>query len=153
MRENKEIIVESENKKVSNLVESIKKLNLVLIEENKALENYDIDKVRDLFEEKQKLANVYKTLVTTFMNKPKLVEELDLETKEVIKLESLKLNDAVSENSHLIKAKMKANKMLLDAVVNAAKQKKSDESSAYGSQGSMNFGSHNSNALNFNQVL
>lgn len=121
--------------------------------ENEALAVHDAATVRELAENKAALARIYEQAVAPMADEPHLLDALEPEQKDELTGLGNRLKDLVEENARRLKAEMDAYQMLMDAVVHAVKNSKTN-TVTYGRAG--HFEGHangETNSLSFNQTL
>ena len=89
--------------------------------ENDAIASHDAETVRDLAENKAALARLYEQSVQPMADEPGLIETLNAEQKEELKLLGTQLAHLVRDNVRLLRAEMECCDRLMEALVGAAK--------------------------------
>ena len=109
------------NQKINDYNEIIVNFSEILRQENKALQDFDVKKVSDLFEQKSKLSVAYRAMVAFFIKHQDLLKGIAESAKESLKKNSLELETLFKENDLLLKTRMEASKTVVGAIVDATK--------------------------------
>ena len=104
--------------------------------ENEVLARFDTEAVKEVSENKAALARIYEQAVLPMAEDPSLAEALEPEQKEELTALAHRLKELVEENARRLTAVIGATNMVLDSVVQAAKEQAAD-SPAYSKSGTM----------------
>lgn len=121
--------------------------------ENDALAQHDSQTVKDLADNKAALARIYEQSVLPMAEDPTLVETLEPEQKEELLALGERLKDLVERNARRLKANMAATNMVMESMVNAAKDNAVD-TTTYSATGTyVSKRGSEANSLAFNNKL
>ena len=139
--------------KVSDFKEIVSSFSQLLQAENEALEEFDLAKVSELYEQKSKTVTAYRNMVAYFIKNQESLKALPEADRNNLRDISQQLDELIRKNDILLKTKMQTNKMVMDSIVNIAKVTNNANSTSYGSQGKYSPLDNNSNALTVNRTL
>ena len=125
----------------------------LLQKENQALEDYDMEVIRSLYDIKAKTVGAYRTLVAYFMKHQESLKELDKATAKELKEASAELDELLNENDMLLKTRMETSKTIMDSIVNIAKVAVKSDATSYGAEGFYSPQQNGKNALAINRTL
>lgn len=141
------------DKKITDYREIIASFSALLREENKALNELDMDTIGRLFEKKAQTVAVYRGLVAFFIKNQDALSTLSAEEKQSLKEESQALNELLQENDQLLKTRMETSKTVMDSIINIAKVTNNANATSYGAQGRYTPLDNSRNALAINRTL
>ncbi len=121
--------------KVDDYKEVVSAFADVLRQENEALNDYDIKKVSALYETKAKVVSAYRLLVSYLIKNQEALNSLEKEEKEDLKEISSELNELLSTNNILLKARMETSKNVMSSIVSLAKVATKANSTSYAAGG------------------
>jgi len=139
--------------KIGDYNEIIVSFAAVLRQENIALKSFDVAAVAELFEQKNKLALAYRSMVSFFIKHQDEVKMLDADSKELLRKNSLELEELFRENDLLLKTRMEASKTVVGAIVDATKMAVEAQATSYGAGGTYARLSHQNSAMAINRTL
>lgn len=125
----------------------------ILRQENQALEAFDTAAVSALYEQKCKLSLAYRSMVAFFIQHQEDLKNISAETRDVLKHNSLQLEQLFRENDLLLKTRMEASKTVVGAMVDAAKMAAESQATAYGAHGTYTRMNNAGNAMAVNRTL
>ncbi len=140
-------------KKIDDYNDVIVSFSDVLRQENVALQNFDVKKVEELFEQKSKLSVAYRSMVAFFIKHQEALKTLSEQEKELLKKNSLELETLFKENDLLLKTRMEASKTVVGAIVDATKMAVEAQATSYGAQGTYARMSSRNSAMAVNKTL
>lgn len=123
------------SQKIKDYNEIIVSFSDVLRKENKALQDFDTKAVSALYEQKSKLSLAYRSMVAFFIKHQNEFKHISNEDRELLKANSLELENLFKENDLLLKTRMEASKTVVGAFVDAAKMAVEARATSYGSRG------------------
>lgn len=141
------------NRKIQDYREIIRSFADLLVAENKALTDYDLDVVSSLYAQKAKTVSAYRTLVAFFIKNQDFLSQMPAEDKNSLKEETLRLDNLLQENDLLLKTRMETSKNVMDSIVNIAKVTNNANATSYGAQGKYTPLDSSHNALAINRTL
>lgn len=139
--------------KLQNLKTVISSFSDLLIQENEALEKYDIKLVGQLYDKKAKIVATYRSLVAYFIKNQSELAEFAEEEKKSLQEASQTLNDLIQKNEMLLKTRMEAGKTVMDTIINIAKTANNSNATSYGARGGYSPLENGKNALAINRTL
>ena len=139
--------------KIENYLQVVDAFIEILQKENQALEDYNVDIVRSVYEKKAKTVGAYRALVAYFMKHQEELKEIDKATAKELKVASRELDDLINENDMLLKTRMETSKTIMDSIVNIAKVAVKSDATSYGAQGIYSPQQNCKNALAINRTL
>lgn len=139
--------------KISDFKEIVGSFSALLVEENEALNKFDVDKVSKLYERKAKSVEAYRSLVAYFIKNQETLSVIKAEEKQAIKDLSVKLEQLLHDNDILLKTRMETSQNVMNTIVNIAKMTNNANATSYGSQGRYSPLDNNKNALAVNRTL
>lgn len=139
--------------KIEDFKEIIVRFQNLLLEENKALQEFNFDMVAKLYDQKSNVVNVYRNMVAFFIRNQDALREAEGEQKSELKELSINLDALIKENDVLLKTRMETSKTVMDSIVNIAKVTNNANSTSYGAQGNYSPLDNNHNALAINRTL
>lgn len=140
-------------KKITDYSEVIASFSALLREENKALNELDMETIGKLFEKKTQTVAVYRGLVAFFIKHQDALASLSAEEKQRLKNESQALDELLLENDKLLKTRMETSKTVMDSIINIAKVTNNANATSYGAQGRYTPLDNSRNALAINRTL
>lgn len=139
--------------KLSDFKEIVTSFCELLSTENTALQDFDVEKVSDLFERKSKIVSAYRSHVAYFIKNQNELALIDEEKRKEMKAVATRLDELLKENDLLLKTRMDTSKTVMDTIVNIAKVTNNVNSTSYGAQGRYSPLDNNKNALAINRTL
>lgn len=147
-------------KAVNEIMQKINDYNDIIInfsdvirQENQALMAFDVDKVSALLEKKTQLSLAYRSMVSFFIKHQEELKGVTDASREMLKKNSLELENLFKENDLLLKTRMEASKTVVGAIVDATKMAVESQATSYGAGGTYApLSSHNS-AMAINRTL
>lgn len=139
--------------KIEDYKDVISSFSALLKEENKALNEFDVETVSRLFEKKAQIVGVYRGLVAYFIKNRQYLETLGTEEKKSLKENSQSLDELLQENDKLLKTRMETSKSVMDSIVNIAKVTNKANATSYGSGGNYTPLDNSKNAMAINRTL
>lgn len=139
--------------KISDFKEIVGSFSVLLIEENEALNKFDIDAVSKLYERKVRAVEAYRGLVAYFIKNQEALVTVKDEEKQTIKDISVKLEQLLHDNDLLLKTRMETSQNVMNTIVNIAKMTNNANATSYGAQGRYSPLDNNKNALAVNRTL
>ncbi len=144
-------------KEVSSKLEDLKKVITnfaqLLVKENKALKEFDVDAVSALYEQKVKIVSAYRSMSAFFIKSQENLSVLSDEQKKSLKTASQELDALLKENDLLLKTRMETSKNVMNTIINIAKVANNRNATSYGSGGKYSPLDNNKNALAINRTL
>jgi len=140
---------------VAEVIRAAQDLADVLMEENAALRDHDVDGVRALASRKTGTTRLYRERMLRIQKDPALLTELPEDERAVVKQMGVYLDAHLSENASLLKATMQGTQRLMTLMVQAAKQATEDKAPGYAADGRLEAPGHVSArlAMSFNETL
>lgn len=142
---------------IQNKIEDYKAIidnfSALLREENKALNEFNVEVVAQLFEKKAQIVGVYRGLVAYFIKNREYLEKLSAEEKQALKVNSQDLDALLQENDKLLKTRMETSKSVMDSIVNIAKVTNKANATSYSAGGNYTPLDNTKNALAINRTL
>lgn len=139
--------------KLNDYNEIIVNFSEVLRQENEALNAFDVKRVSELFEQKSKLSLAYRSMVAFFINHQEELKGISEDQRELLKKNSLALEQLFKENDLLLKTRMEASKTVVGAIVDATKLAAEAQATSYGAQGTYARMNSRNSAMTVNKTL
>lgn len=139
--------------KFEDFREVVKGFSEILTLENKALEEFNVEAVSQLFDRKSKMISAYRSLVAYFIKNQEELAKLEEKQRQELKEVSINLDKLIKENEMLLKTRMETSKNVMDTIVNIAKMTNNTNATSYGAQGRYTPLDNNKNALAVNRTL
>lgn len=139
--------------KIKDFEDVIVRFQNLLLEENKALQEFNFDAVAKLYDQKSNIVNVYRNMVAFFIRNQEALNDAEPEQKVKLKELSINLDNLIKENDVLLKTRMETSKTVMDSIVNIAKITNNANSTSYGAHGNYSPQDNNHNALAINRTL
>lgn len=139
--------------KLQNLKTVIASFSELLMQENEALEKYDIQFVSQIYDKKTKIVATYRSLVAYFIKNQSELAEFSEDEKKSLQEISAALNELIQKNEMLLKTRMEAGKTVMDTIINIAKTANNSNATSYGARGGYSPLDNSKNALAINRTL
>ena len=117
------------------------------------LQEDNVVRVSEMYEQKAQIVSVYRNLVAYFIKNQHALASMDDEAKATLKQNSLKLDELLRENDLLLKTRMETSKSVIGSIVNVAKMTSKSNSTSYGAQGQFNQPDNQHSAIAVNRTL
>ncbi len=140
---------------VAEVIRAAHELAAVLMEENAALRDHNVDGVRALADRKAGTTRLYRERMLAVQKDPAMLTDLPEDERVVVKQMGLYLDAHLSENASLLKATMRGTQRLMDLMVQAAKHATEEKAPGYAADGRLEAPGHTSArlAMTFNETL
>lgn len=140
---------------LAEVIRAAHELAAVLVEENAALRDHNVDGVRALAERKAGTTRLYRERMLAVQKDPAMLTDLPEDERAVVKQMGVYLDAHLSENASLLKATMQGTQRLMDLMVQAAKQATEEKAPGYAADGRLEAPGHVSArlAMTFNETL
>jgi len=139
--------------KIADIIDIVYNFIDLLEEENEAIEDGNMDIVKELSDQKIHIANIYRSHVAYVIKNRDYVKELESEEKDELKEASLQLDELIKENAKLLEVKMNVTESVIDTIVNYSKKHNELNSTSYSSKGHFSEQDNNKNAISINKEL
>lgn len=147
------IKAEDIRQKIADYRNVISVFSELLQTENQALQNFDMEKVKGLFEKKAQTISVYRTLVAFFIKNKEMLSTLTIEERAELKHEASNLDALIKENDKLLKTRMETSQTVMNSIINFAKAANQANATSYGSHGNYSPMDNRKNAIALNRTL
>jgi len=137
--------------RVSGVLKVMERLDGILSEENKALRQRNFEKVKEVRDDKNRLAEAYAKGFEGLMKYKDAFVSLDAASKEQIKKASYRLDRMMRKNEMLLKAGITASKRVLEIIRNSAADAEQENKGYYSRTGRMGDDGRCHSAFSINQ--
>ena len=106
------------------LIDITEQLAALLMKENKALKERQVDEATKLLEEKTDLSRIYETRVRGLMDDQEALSKTDADLRQKLRDMGEKVNVMIIENANLLKVAIDTNMRIVDMVADAVKSQR-----------------------------
>lgn len=134
---------------------TVHELTSLLLGENEALNQHNLDAVRDNIPKKQQLTRAYMEQMIAFHKNPAILQQLPSERRDDMKEAMKVLEPLIAQNGQMLRAKIDTINRFMGVVVEAVKEQTVKDSVVYGGQGAMDssLADHKKMAVAINREL
>tara|TARA_R110002110_G_scaffold192614_23_gene400885 strand:+ start:921 stop:1364 length:444 start_codon:yes stop_codon:yes gene_type:complete len=119
-------------------IEIAEQLSGMMSNENEELRQHKIETVSAQQERKDAMSRQYEELILSLRLEQERLKDLDEEIRERYRSVAGKLQTIAGENERLIKATLTAGRRLMDAIIDAAREKRAGGAQTYNAGGKVN---------------
>lgn len=139
--------------KLNDYKEIVKSFSELLTAENQALQEFNVEAVSEMYEQKSKTVSAYRTMVAFLIKNQQAMESLSDAEKKDLRECSANLDVLLKQNETLLKTRMETSKNVMDTIINIAKVTNNSNATSYGAQGRYSPQDNNKNAFAVNRTL